>query len=167
MVIFSECRAKVMDKSQLIVNVVTIQHRTCNCIWFVTVFSLCDFAYRSPFSRPFWSILAQCLGEPSQNIIAQIGIQTLFSRSTFHQNPCSGSEEQAVILYQQHTPIKSLLPKHSFTRPHLQRIIIYHRRKGTQRISWKWIKMPGKDACINLHCHRYKWPQFLSESGIS
>ena len=59
MVIFSECRAKVMDKSQLIVNVVTIQHRTCNCIWFVTVFSLCDFAYRSPFSRPIWSILAQ------------------------------------------------------------------------------------------------------------
>ena len=45
-------------------------------------------------------------------------------------------------------------------------IIIYHRRRGTQRISWQWIKMHGKDTCINLQCHRYKWPQFLSESGI-
>ena len=45
-------------------------------------------------------------------------------------------------------------------------IIIYHRRRGTQRISWQWIKMNCKDTCINLQCHRYKWPQFLSESGI-
>ena len=55
--------AGMRETSQLIVKVITLQHRTCNCTWFVTVCSWCDFAHRPtpPLPRPIWSMLDQRL----------------------------------------------------------------------------------------------------------